>query len=345
MAVKYVNEETNTTMYLDNWENGVKVDNGAVLATPTAAVSTTVDTNIAFSLKTNVPAQTFDVRTTGLTANEDFTAADAMNTVIINKRAVGTDFVTVYVDGFSGLQNTLSITTAANIDDTDDATNLLFGALSRNVGANDGLNRFTVKVNNGAGLNAGDTFDTANIQVGIFNQGAFTDNYSYKVTVGNLGSVVLTQGNYVNLPSKLITVNDDIVITSDMISVTVAERKMAVESARWTTGSLTINFTESIRSAAAATIESDWRLGTDYSFTTHTGTTTQYGQVEVSGNRITINFVGAPLAQDDVITLTTATNGLADVQGPAGSANACDTTHNYVLTLGANGTVSLTPTV
>ena len=210
------------------------------------------------------------------------------------------------------------------------------------IGGTDGAKTVSVSVTGAPySFTTPQMFDLSNIKVTLSDDP--DDVISYRVTIKGIGSVVVDSTNDTGATlSGTMRLDKDVVITDDMVSVSVEVKKMAIASASWddVANTVTINFTEAIDSSKVTAIEG-WVATTDLTIAdgaTPAGTPPTFKKAAVSGKSITLTFSGEYLAEGDTITLVTASEGLADVE--AANSNACDTSID-TLKLGANGTVAL----
>ena len=160
--------------------------------------------------------------------------------------------------------------------------------------------------------------------------------YAYKITIADMGSVVI-DGTYsggtktpLDTDTTIIYLTEDVKITQDMITVEAVENIMAVESATWTSNTVTIKFTENVKAFA-----NDAAVKAAYTFAAETGHTNAsvVESANVNGKTVTITFSGDALEEGNSLTVV-ASKTISD-------KTATNTASATKLTLGADGKVTL----
>ena len=169
---------------------------------------------------------------------------------------------------------------------------------------------------------ANDTnYDLSNISVQLTGTPAA---YKYNVSIDGMGSVELTSATS-NTLSGTIKVNKDIEITKDMVTVSVAEKKMSVTGGSWNGNKLTLTFSENVGTAVVGNFT--WAVnGAGNSCSTNPV------DITVTGKTVTLSFSGDDLAAGNTITTTASAIG-----GPT----AANTAASQTITLNANGSISI----
>ena len=157
--------------------------------------------------------------------------------------------------------------------------------------------------------------------------------YAYKITIADMGSVVI-DGTYsggtktpLDTDTTIIYLTEDVKITQDMITVEAVENIMAVESATWTSNTVTIKFTENVKAFA-----NDAAVKAAYTITEVENDVTAKYIIE-AGKTVTITFSGDALEEGNSLTVV-ASKTISD-------KTATNTASATKLTLGADGKVTL----
>ena len=296
----------------------------------------TASTLAAADIKFTVKAAEYDNAATakytvaGLTTTPaEATSVAAQKTV--NGQATGNSAVTVTVTGLTKKAPTYSVT-------VDPATLTSTGVALSTFGINSTTDKDAVlKVSLAAAVSGkpeGWGFATSGVQVSL--SAAPEDVYAYKITIKDMGSVIIdagyTDGDEVALDTKttIIYLTENVKITQDMITVEAVENIMAVESATWTGNTMTIKFTENVKAFA-----DDAAVKAAYTFAAETGHTNAsvVESATVNGKTVTITFSGDALEEGNSLTVV-ASKTISD-------KTAANTAAATKLTLAADGKVTL----
>lgn len=156
------------------------------------------------------------------------------------------------------------------------------------------------------------------------------DAYAYKVTIGNYGSVVLSKDSATGQTlNGTITVNGDVTITKNMVTVTVLEKNLKVESAVWNDHTITLTFNEKVDSTTAEQIA-------NYTYNQGIGSNNSTLKSAVaSGKTVTLTFTGDALQIGNTIAAT------ANIVSDSSASNSNKNTATVeTITLASNGTVT-----
>ena len=321
--------------------NVVDADKKPVILDSTASTDVlTASTGSTAAIKFTVKADEYDGATTakynvaGLTT----TPAEATgvgNQQTVNGVATGNSAVTITVTGLTKKAPTYSVT-------VDPATLTSTGVALSTFGINSTTDKNAVlKVSLGAAVSGkpeGWRFDTAGVKVSL--GAAPADVYAYKITIAGMGSVVLNStytadsATALSTDTKVIPLTEDIKITQDMISVTVVEKKMAIESASWKNGVLTVKFSADVLATSATKDKFTFAVGTDAGGSANTNASVVSSAV-VKGDTVEITFSGDPLVAGNTVTVDKG------VASNVTNTNVLDAAKNYVITLNADGTAAV----
>jgi hypothetical protein len=332
--------------------NVVDKDNGGnVFLTSTAANNTlTIPVGATQTLKFEVDGTKYDT-TAGPLANatyavtgavtDDTGAAISGTGVAGTPNSIGTttvtgdSAVTITVTGLTLKAPTYSVTVDPATLTSTGVTLSEFGV----TGATDKTTVLKVSVNPAvSGKEEGWRFDTATVKVSL--GVAPTDVYAYKITIAGMGSVVLNSTYTANAATalstdtKVIPLTEDIKITQDMISVTVVEKKMAIESASWENGVLTVKFSADVLATSATKDKFAFAVGTNAGGSANTNASVVSSAV-VKGDTVEITFSGDPLVEGNTVTVDKG------VASNVTNTNVLDANKNYVITLNDDGTTTI----
>ena len=317
----------------------VKDDKGndIILDSTAASDVLTASTTTAAAIKFTVDTTKYDNATTakytvaGLTTTPaEATGVDRQQT-ISSALATGNSAVTITVTGLTLKAPTYSVT-------VNPSTLTSTGVALSKFGITSATDKNTVlKVSLAAavaGKPEGYGYNTTGVKVEL--DAKPTDVYAYKITIADMGSVVI-DGTYsggtktpLDTDTTIIYLTEDVKITQDMITVEAVENIMAVESATWTSNTVTIKFTENVKAFA-----NDAAVKAAYTFAAETGHTNAsvVESANVNGKTVTITFSGDALEEGNSLTVV-ASKTISD-------KTATNTASATKLTLGADGKVTL----
>ena len=212
--------------------------------------------------------------------------------------ADGDDYVVVEVTGLNGLYTTYSVT----IENTDGTTKVDRALSDYGVtGTNDKALelKFTIPALP-TNVVSGYTYDLSGIKVQAKSAGGtanpFTEAYGYKVTIGELGSVILTQTDTDVALSGTLTVTKNIDITKANITVEVVDG-MDVVSSTWDDHTVTLTFNYEVDNTTGTTTSNyEWNANGK-------GNNATLATAVVSGKTVTLTFTGDPLLAGNKITV------------------------------------------
>ena len=327
VGIKYVDENGNI-LHLETWKG--LTDNGTLkninsdemhadVVDDAATFEVATDDSNATTLKYTITGMvngnvTTPTVLTGATNDATHTLPTAGN------KAKGDDYVTVTIYGLNALNEKYEVA-------VDPAVNTTLGDYGV-TGANDSTRQMTIAVSGGSNLAPGYVFDLSNISVGL-NYGP-ADAYAYKVTIGNYGSVVLSKDSATGQTlNGTITVNGDVTITKNMVTVTVLEKNLKVESAVWNDHTITLTFNEKVDSTTAEQIA-------NYTYNQGIGSNNSTLKSAVaSGKTVTLTFTGDALQIGNTIAAT------ANIVSDSSASNSNKNTATVeTITLASNGTVT-----
>jgi hypothetical protein len=324
------------------------------------ATSLTTDSTAPATLSFTVSNTAYDAgtvayTTSGLTGTADGTATIGTGENVTGAYATGNDYARVI---FTGTLTAKVPTYSVTIDDTTGKDLTTGVALSAFGVSTDYDSTATLKIAQTSGASnkvSGYVYDATDLKVTITETSdtarPFTKAYGYVVTIAGFGSTTVIDKDETAtalLAGSTYTITADKEITVDDITVTPI-KKLAVVAAStsWTANSVTITFNEDVAvgtemspANAAQRTNYAWAHGTG----TNTSSTNPISVEVVNSKTVKLNFTGDPLQAGNKITLTSASRPegsvLGLVQGTVANAIPAD----KVITLGANGAVTVART-
>ena len=304
VAIKYVDGDTNETIYMQNWQETI---NENVMDTPGNQTSTQMGVDSAtpgrgFEVVTDDTTQTLRYTVTGMAADASNVEDQLFNTnnqarqLFASGLAEGDDFVTVTIYGLSDLVEQYDVVLDSSI--TGDAAAAIdhlgtaaIGTTMNNFGLVGGTDYMVIRFDKVTGINNGEDVQlTAEVDSGI------SQNVAYDISVVVNGVTYDFDNLIASDHAKSVWIEN---VTSDLeveeVTVSVAIENFAIENAVVENNgrSLRITFNERVISANNTAVDSaDFDVtGAEIS-----------RDVVVSGNTVTLTFNEA-LADGDTIQI------------------------------------------
>ena len=338
VAVKYVDGETGSTLFLNSWNSTADVNTGKLTVASGNDWMGSSAKQLKFTVKTDDATSNKLAYTLAGTKSDvnDKTAlsgnANAEQTIpAVATTAKGDQFVVVTIYGMNDLTETYDVKVADS--GSGKADSMVFNTFKAASGEAGSVNLTITQANAPTGVAAGYVYDLSDITVALSEAPAKA--YAYRVTIAGFGSVVLDANTYSKTLTGSITVDKDITITKDMVTVEVVENLLAVTGARWNDHTVTLTFNEDVDKTTGETVA-------NYSWAKGSGNGTSSANpmtAEVRGKTVVLTFSGDALEATNTITLTTSI--LKD--GTAGSDK--NESAAQVITLDANGAATVAPRV